>query len=133
MSAYWQEIQDGNQAWPGFMLTFQNNWSVSVQWGEYHYCDGGKTSAEVAIWDWKGDWYRYSQSEGTLCPPYEGQGTVVNNRVSPDDLALLISAVASQKREEDWCEKQNTLAFSGLRKKFNEDKRKYKQSLNTQE
>ena len=33
----------------GFTILFDNEWSVSVQWSKYHMCDGGKTTAEVAV------------------------------------------------------------------------------------
>ena len=35
----------------GFTILFDNEWSVSVQWSKRHYCDGGKTTAEVAVLD----------------------------------------------------------------------------------
>ena len=33
----------------GFTLLFANEWSVSVQWSKHHKCDGGITTAEVAV------------------------------------------------------------------------------------
>jgi len=38
----------------GFTMLFDNGWSVSVQWSKLHKCDGGKTTAEVAVLDPEG-------------------------------------------------------------------------------
>ena len=46
----------------GFQLTFQNGWTISVQWGKGNYCSNRNLeikdesileakSAEIAIWD----------------------------------------------------------------------------------
>ena len=59
----------------GFHLKFENNWTVSVQFGEYNYCtrtDVGPTvstvghqsnDAEIAAWDKNGNWYKFSNGE----------------------------------------------------------------------
>ena len=67
----------------GFQLTFENGWTISVQWGPGNYCSNGgnvpnpwdwksrpdnyeATTAEIAIWDSNGDWLDFStHSMGT--------------------------------------------------------------------
>ena len=101
MSAYWQ---DPEHPWPGFMLTFPNDWSVSVQWGNGHHCDKGETAAEVAIWDSNGLWYAFNKMDRSLHTPIpNGDGeitSVVNEYVKADTLALLMDTVASQGKKE---------------------------------
>jgi len=105
MSAYWQ---DPEHPWPGFMLTFPNDWSVSVQWGNGHYCDKGETTAEVAIWDSNGLWYAFNKTDRSLhtaTPNGDGDritsGNVVNEYIKADTLALLMDTVASQRKKEE--------------------------------
>jgi hypothetical protein len=59
----------------GFQMTFENGWSISVQFGYGNYCDNGhhpdgihfstnvdvvtSTDAEIGIWDKNGDWYNF--------------------------------------------------------------------------
>jgi hypothetical protein len=70
----------------GFQLTFENGWTVSVQWGPGNYCDRqsygatfdaplkGETglwdsnSAEVAAWNSEGEWlpFEYDTVKGWL-------------------------------------------------------------------
>jgi len=112
--AYWQ---DPEHPWPGFMLTFPNDWSVSVQWGTGHHCDKGETTAEVAIWDSNGLWYAFNKMDRSLHTPngdypyshrdhhgvYPANHTaasVVNEYIKADTLALLMDTVASQGKKE---------------------------------
>ena len=57
---------------PGFKMTFENGWTVSVQWHNGAYCenkgyeyapgfeqDPTCQSAEIAAWDSKGKWYQF--------------------------------------------------------------------------
>ena len=34
----------------GFHCTFENGWTLSVQWSEYHTCHGDGRTAEIASW-----------------------------------------------------------------------------------
>lgn len=54
----------------GFQMTFDNGWTVSVQWGggtysENHYSDfrSGVDSpnAEIAAWDKDGNWHSFGE------------------------------------------------------------------------
>jgi len=61
----------------GFNMTFENGWTVSVQWGYGNYCaaqDYGRgygqemknevhksETAEIAAWDENGNWYDFGQ------------------------------------------------------------------------
>lgn len=56
----------------GFQMTFENGWTISVQFGEGNYCSGRKenregissaVSAECAVWDSNGKWYRLSEHD----------------------------------------------------------------------
>ena len=53
----------------GFQLTFQNGWTISVQWGKGNYCSNRNLeikdesmleakSAEIAIWDINNESYK---------------------------------------------------------------------------
>lgn len=58
----------------GFQMTFENGWTISVQFGYGNYCDNynnyefranntemivESTDAEIAIWDANGEWYNF--------------------------------------------------------------------------
>lgn len=61
----------------GFQITFENGWTISVQFGFGNYCSkkqsGYKESmesdiwssddAEIAIWDKEGNWYNFGNDE----------------------------------------------------------------------
>lgn len=60
----------------GFQLTFENGWTISVQWSPGSYChaiQGDDTpdttkvwtspDAEIAIWDSTGEWYNFGSDE----------------------------------------------------------------------
>jgi hypothetical protein len=84
----------------GFQLTFQNGWTVSVQWGPGNYCDrqsfsvsefsaplngsGFWTSehAEVAAWNSNGEWL-----------PFEHD--TVKGWNSTDEVAAFVAKVAA--------------------------------------
>lgn len=81
-----------NKPWPGFMMTFPNQWSVSVAWGPTHYCDEGKTTAEVAIWDDSGGWYTHNEETNTLSQ--HDEYSVVNERVDAVRLVKILNLIA---------------------------------------
>lgn len=59
----------------GFQMTFENGWTISVQFGYGNYCENNhhpegwnfskqkeiveSKSAEIAIWDSEGTWYNF--------------------------------------------------------------------------
>jgi hypothetical protein len=45
----------------GYSMTFENGYTISVQFSEMNYCcssSDGKTTAEVAVIDSDGEWYQ---------------------------------------------------------------------------
>lgn len=71
----------------GFSITFQNKWTISVQFGVGNYCENGyigeyggeklkekhfSSDCEIAIWDESGEWYNfgYDHVQG-YCTPKE--------------------------------------------------------------
>lgn len=60
---------------PGFRMRFSNGNMVSVQWGDYNYCDHDtntqtdgelyhfSVNAEIAAWDKEGKWYDFGSDE----------------------------------------------------------------------
>jgi len=60
----------------GFQMTFENGWTISVQFGWMNYCDNQNhpdgyqfsekndivesSDAEIAIWDNNGQWYNFN-------------------------------------------------------------------------
>ena len=59
----------------GFHITFENGWTVSVQFGRGNYCQNynlssmapvlGSSDAEVAAWDAKNKWFEFE--DGNSC------------------------------------------------------------------
>lgn len=95
----------------GFHITFENGWTVSVQWGPGNYCDNhysdfhniidasvkagaeGSTTAECAVWKSGGgpmDMVQYP----------EWEGDTVSNRSTPAEVLELLNWAASQPAEE---------------------------------
>lgn len=89
----------------GFHLTFENGWTVSVQWGTMNYCDHydnrdydaplktlqekkkswDSKTAEIAAWKHQNDtkvWYHF------------GSNITVKGRVSTDEVAAFIVMIA---------------------------------------
>ena len=66
-----------SQERPGFSMTFENGWSISVQFHAFAYCERNRTlssweedknpaeslDAEIAIWDAEGNWYNFGSDE----------------------------------------------------------------------
>jgi hypothetical protein len=62
---------------PGFQITFENGWTVSVQWHSGAYCDNkvyiqniegipesnNCLNAEIAAWNSEGAWYDFGIDE----------------------------------------------------------------------
>ena len=83
----------------GFHITFENGWTVSVQFGPGNYCDNydlqmgedeikagkqGSSTAECAIIDPKGNLFPYP----------DWGGDTVSNRSTPKDVAKFIQWAA---------------------------------------
>ena len=54
----------------GFKMSFENGFTISVQFHASHRCDGGNTTAEVAIWDNDNNWYLFSDGTWQKMPAY---------------------------------------------------------------
>ena len=85
-----------SEHWNGFTYVFSNGWSVSVQQGDAHYCEIGKT-AEVAIFDPKENWYAYDEESNTLDAGWPSGDTYVNGHLDADAVAKIISIISQKK------------------------------------
>ena len=72
----------------GFFIRFNNGYEVSVQFGTYNYSDNGKTTAEVAVFDPKGELVKLGEHDDVL------------GRVTPERVAELIYEYSLIKKEE---------------------------------
>lgn len=78
----------------GFKMTFENGCTISVQFGMGKYCDQGQTTAEVAAWNFIGDWMVWNGvSWNTLT---DGTSDVMSH-VRPDEVARMMSELVKQK------------------------------------
>jgi hypothetical protein len=59
-----------NYSHNGFSMSFENGFTISVQFSKYHRCDAGNTTAEVAIWDKDNNWYLFSDGTWQKMPQY---------------------------------------------------------------
>ena len=94
---------------PGFTMTFENGWTISVQWHTGAYCDrrssehefddfndrpegkslpAASTTAEIAMWDKEGNWYKF------------GNDHVLGYQTS-DRVAKWIEVVRNLKEDEN--------------------------------
>lgn len=78
----------------GFHITFENEWTVSVQFGAGNYCDnygsfefgksaGPSTTAEIAAWDKHECWYEFAT------------GDTVKGYCSPAEVLAFINLIAA--------------------------------------
>lgn len=90
----------------GFHITFENGWTVSVQFGPGTYADNynmgfandgavkagakGSKTAECAVW-----------GPDNLMLKYRGWGDTVSNRSTPAEVLRLLKWAARQKSEEE--------------------------------
>ena len=85
---------DSDELANGFKMTFENGWTVSVQWSSFNYCANRNyegydslpqnrqcVNAECAVWDTNGDWFKLTASDD------------VQGWMSPDEVAELIARV----------------------------------------
>jgi len=64
----------------GVHILLANGWSVSTQFGKGTYCDGGKTTAEVAIFDPAMEFF-----------PLPGWTDDVKGHVTPDEVWSIVA------------------------------------------
>ena len=57
----------------GFHMTFENGYTISVQFSKTNYSDGGETTAEVAAWDSDRKWVKLNEHDDVQgwCTPNE--------------------------------------------------------------
>ena len=91
----------------GFQVTFDNGWTISVQWGPGGYCDkrmksldvevdGMKSrNAEIAAWNEDDIWWDF----GTQSPSEDGTST--QPYVKPDELIGYIQEISSITMSRD--------------------------------
>ena len=91
----------------GFQITFENGWTISVQWAEHNYSQRTdrpspeeSMTAECAVWDHKGDWFKL-----TGCDDVQGW-------MSPDEVAALITRVAAFDIFSDILDEEDTTAMA---------------------
>jgi hypothetical protein len=91
-----------SQERPGFSMTFENGWTISVQWHSSAYCERKQTlgsykedlnpaespNAEIAMWDKHGNWYMFEHEE-------------VLGYQTPDQVADWMEVVKSLKEDEN--------------------------------
>ncbi len=83
---------DSDELANGFKMTFENGWTISVQWSSFNYCANREfhnlttqkrecVNAECAVWDTNGDWFKLTGADD------------VQGWMSPDEVAELITRV----------------------------------------
>jgi hypothetical protein len=62
-----------NEYHNGFHMTFENGYTISVQFSKTNYSDGGETTAEVAAWGPDRKWVQLSEHDDVRgwCSPNE--------------------------------------------------------------
>ena len=68
----------------GFQITFNNGYTVSVQFNKHTYSDGGETTAEVAAWGPDSKWIKLSEYDE------------VKGHCSPEDVLEIINMIANR-------------------------------------
>lgn len=72
----------------GFHMTFENGYTMSVQFSKSNYSDGGETTAEIAAWGPDGKWMKLSEHDD------------VRGWCSPDEVLEVMNTVASQGKKK---------------------------------
>ena len=96
----------------GFQITFNNGWTVSVQFGKGNYCERRSfnddawmpetdeiiqsADAECAVWDANGDWMQLNNGDDVI------------GWQAPDDVAALIARVAAFPAGNDVLDEDET-------------------------
>jgi hypothetical protein len=71
----------------GFQMDFDNGVTVSVQFGKLNASDGGKTTAEVAVWN-NDNWFVMDKMNQLI--PVESSSDVMP-RCTPEEVAEIIN------------------------------------------
>lgn len=72
----------------GFQLKFANGWTVSVQFGEFHYCNNNSRGKRIV------DPYECKNAEVGLIPPGDRE-IKVKGWIEADEVARIITQVQS--------------------------------------
>ena len=80
----------------GFWITFENGWTVSVQFGRWNYCAGREKSyeeikedgaespdCEIAAWDMNNEWYDFGDDK-------------VKGHVTPKEVLAFLNEIAAR-------------------------------------
>ena len=86
---------ENNEWHHGFQMTFENQFTISVQFSKHNYSDQGKTTAEVAAWNSNGDWFYFDDNKWNII---ENKDTDVMSHQTTDDVARMISELVKLKR-----------------------------------
>ena len=79
---------ENNEWHHGFQMTFENQFTISVQFSKHNYSDQGETTAEVAAWNSNGDWMVYNGDNWVVLT--NGDTDVMSHQTT-DDVARMIS------------------------------------------
>jgi uncharacterized protein YneR len=85
---------ENNEWHHGFQMTFENQFTISVQFSKHNYSDQGKTTAEVAAWNSNGDWFYFDDNKWNII---ENKDTDVMSHQTTDDVARMISELVKLK------------------------------------
>ena len=86
---------ENNEWHHGFQMTFENQFTISVQFSGHNYSDGGKTTAEVAAWDNEGNWMIWNGDNWVVLT--NGDTDVMSHQTT-DDVARMISELVKLKQ-----------------------------------
>jgi hypothetical protein len=85
---------ENNEWHHGFQMTFENQFTISVQFSKHNYSDQGETTAEVAAWNSNGDWMVYNGDNWVVLT--NGDTDVMSHQTT-DDVARMISELVKLK------------------------------------
>ena len=84
----------------GFRITFDNKWSVSVQWGIFHYCEHHDSGYRYGV-EMKQDYWASCNAEVAIIDPngkfipVDEKSHEVKGYCTPDEVAAIIATVSS--------------------------------------
>lgn len=79
-------IVDKKSNHDGFQLTFFNGNTISVMFGKHTFSDNGETTAEVAVWNKKGEWMLFQDEKWLVIK----EGSEVMPRQTPEQVAEMM-------------------------------------------
>ena len=86
----------------GFSITFANRYTVSVQFGENHYCSQRNTTTSWEEWRRTSDSHQSPDAEVAILDPqgnfvpFESSGDQVRGRTDSDTVAKIIEWVSTK-------------------------------------